>query len=258
MSRILITGCRGGIGLDAAIRLVKAGHFVYATVHKEKSVSELKKIFHPYSKNSLIEKLDITNSKDREKILDWDIDVLVNNAGIGDSGPLIEIDVQKIRDVFETNVFSAIELTQIALKKMIAKGSGRVVIVGSMYGLLPTPYLAPYGMSKFALENLAFSLRKELKPFGIYVVMVNPGSYNTGFNKKNIDKKYTWLDKNGLYKNHMDAIKKEEDLLYKLEVQNIEGISKQLVKAVVDKKPKKRYKAPLWQWLLIPVGRHFG
>ncbi|MBK8551644.1 MAG: SDR family NAD(P)-dependent oxidoreductase [Ignavibacteria bacterium] len=81
-----------------------------------------------------------------KKILNWDIDVLVNNAGIGDSGPLIEIDVNRIRNVMETNVFAAIELTQLAVKKMIARGSGRVVIVGSMYGLLPTP-------SQMALSN---------------------------------------------------------------------------------------------------------
>lgn len=255
MSKILITGCRGGIGLGAALQLAEAGHFIYATVEKEESIAELKKKLEPFAENTLVEKLDVTDPDDRKKILNWEIDVLVNNAGIGDSGPLIEIDVDRIRNVMETNVFAAIELTQIAVKKMIARGSGRVVIVGSMYGLLPTPYLAPYGMSKFALENIAYSLRIELKPFRIPVVMVNPGAYNTGFNKKNIDKKYEWLDKNGLYKDHLDSIKKADDQLISLEVQNTDGIIKQLVKAVTDKKPKKRYKAPYWQWLLIPVGK---
>ncbi len=255
MSKILITGCKGGIGLGAAIKLAEAGHFIYATVEHEESIPGLKQKLEPFAKNTLVEKLDITIPGDREKITEWEIDVLVNNAGIGDSGPLIEIDVQKIRKVLEVNVLSAIALTQLAVKKMIAKGSGRVVIVGSMYGLLPTPYLSPYGMSKFALENFAYSLRVELKPFGIPVVMVNPGAYNTGFNRKNIDKKYKWMDKDSLYKDQMDSIKKADDQLIKLEVQNTDGIVRQLVKAVTDKKPKKRYKAPLWQWLLIPVGK---
>lgn len=258
MSRILITGCRGGFGFAAALKLAEKGHFVYVTVHREDSVDELKKKLEPFAKNTLVEKLDVTVSKDREKILDWDIDVLVNNAGIGDSGPVIEMDVQRIRDVLETNVFSSLELTQLAVKKMIAKGSGRVVIIGSMYGLLPTPFLVPYGMSKFALENLAYSMRIELKPLGIPVVMVNPGAYDTGFNKKNIDKKYEWMNLNGLYKDHMDSIKKAEDQLYELQVKNIEGIVDQIVKACTDKKPKKRYKAPYWQWVLLPVGRSMG
>ena len=255
MSRILITGCKGGIGLGAASKLLKLDHFVYVTVHKEESVADVKKKLEPYAKNVLVEKLDITNSEDRGKILKWDFNVLVNNAGIGDSGPLVEIDVKKIRDAFETNVFSAIELTQIAVKKMIAQGNGRVVIIGSMYGLLPTPFLAPYGMTKFALEDMAFSLRTELKPFGIPVVMVNPGAYNTGFNEKNIKKKYEWFNENGLYKNHKDVIKKTEDQLLSFEVQSIEGIVDKVVKAVTAKRPKKRYAAPLRQWLLIPLGR---
>ncbi len=258
MSKILITGCRGGIGLAAALRLAEKGHFVYATVHREESVKDLEKKFEPFSKNSYITKLDITLPEDRNKILGWDIDVLVNNAAIGDSGPLIEIDVRKIRDVMETNLFSAIALTQLAVKKMISRGSGRVVIIGSVYGLVPTPFIAPYGMTKFALEDLAYSLRGELKPFGIPVVMVNPGAYDTGFNKKNIDKKYKWIPKDSLYKDKMGYIKKSEDQLYMFELKNIDGIVKQVVKAITDKKPKKRYKAPWWLWPLLPTGRKLG
>lgn len=258
MSNILITGCRGGIGLAAAVRLLKLGHKVYATVHREDSVPEVKKTVEPFGKNAIVEKLDITIVEDREKAAAWDIDVLINNAGIGDSGPLMEIDVQKIRDVFETNVIAAIELTQLAGKKMMLKGNGRIVIIGSMYGLSPTPFLAPYGMSKFALEDVAFSLRKELQPFGIYVVMVNPGAYDTGFNKKNINKKNKWMNENSLYKNNMGFIKKCDDTLIKLEVQNVDGIAKKVVKAAVANKPKHRYAAPWWQWIMIPFVRKFS
>jgi len=255
MSTILITGCRGGIGLATALQLLKLGHKVYVTVHHQDSIDPVKKIIEPFGSNAVVEKLDITNSSDREKTLDWDIDVLINNAGIGDSGPLIEIDVSRIRDVFETDVVSTIALTQVVGKKMIAKKRGRIIIIGSMYGLSPTPFIAPYGMSKFAQEDLAYSLRQELKPFGIYVVMINPGAYNTGFNKKNIDKKYEWLDNTSLYKNDMALIKKYENMLINLEVQNIEGIVKKVVKAAVATKPKKRYVAPWWQWVLLPFVR---
>ncbi|MFZ1321452.1 MAG: SDR family NAD(P)-dependent oxidoreductase [Ignavibacteria bacterium] len=258
MLRILITGCKGGIGFEAATKLLNKGHFVYVTVHREESVSEVKEKLKTFPDNYHVEKLDITEKTDREKILEWDLDVLVNNAGIGESGPLIEIDIDRVRKVMETNVFAALELTQIAVRKMIKNKKGRVVIIGSMYGLLPTPFIAPYGMSKFALENVAYSLRGELKPFNIPVVMVNPGAYDTGFNLKNVNKKYEWHDKNGLYKDHMDIIKKSEDQIFRLEVKNTDGISDKVVKAVTAKNPKKRYYAPLLQWFLIPIGKHIS
>lgn len=258
MLRILITGCKGGIGFEAATKLLNKGHFVYVTVHEEESVSEVKEKLKSFPNNYLVEKLDITEKTDREKILQWDLDVLVNNAGIGESGPLIEINIDRVRKVMETNVFAALELTQIAVRKMIENKKGRVVIIGSMYGLVPTPFLAPYGMSKFALENVAYSLRGELKPFKIPVVMVNPGAYDTGFNLKNVNKKYEWQDKNGLYKNNMELIKKSEDQIFRLEVKSTNGISDKVVKAVTAKNPKKRYYAPLFQWVLKSIGKHIS
>lgn len=255
MLKVLITGCRGGIGFEAATKLLKAGHFVYVTVHREESVPEVKEKLKQFEGNVHVEKLDVTVKEDREKILDWDIDVLVNNASLGDSGPLIEIDVQRVRNVLETNIFSTIALTQTAVKKMIENKKGRVVIIGSLYGMLPTPFLSPYGMGKFALENIAYSLRSELKCFGIPVVMVNPGAYNTGFNMKNIMKKYEWLNEKGLYKDHIDVIKKSEKDLLRFERQNTDKISGKVVKAVTAKNPKTRYVAPLLQYMLVPIGK---
>ena len=257
MLKVLITGCRGGIGFEAATKLLKAGHFVYVTVHREESLPEVKEKLKQFSTNVMVEKLDITLKEDREKILDWDLDVLVNNASLGDSGPLIEIDMNRVRTVLETNIFSTLELTQIAVKKMIENKKGRVVIIGSLYGMLPTPFLAPYGMGKFALENIAYSLRSELKCFGIPVVIVNPGAYNTGFNLKNIKKKYEWLNEKGLYKDHIDVIKKSEKDLLRFEHQNTDAISDKVVKAVTAKKPKRRYVAPLLQYMLVPVAKRF-
>ncbi|HMQ68804.1 MAG TPA: SDR family NAD(P)-dependent oxidoreductase [Ignavibacteria bacterium] len=255
MLRILFTGCRGGIGLQAAEKLLKAGHFVYVTVHEEESVPEVKKILEEYAENCHVEKLDITVSEDRNKIREWDLDVLVNNAAIGDSGPLAEIDPDRLRKVFETNVISAIEVTQIALQRMIKNKKGRIVFMGSMAGLLPTPFLAPYAMSKFTLESVVFSLRTELKPFSIPVVMINPGSYKTGFNEKNINRKYEWFNHDGIYKDHISAIKKAEMQILGLEVSDLNSISDKVVEAVTDKHPKRRYEAPWWQWIFVPLGR---
>lgn len=258
MANILITGCRGGIGRNVACKLLKRGHKVYATVHTEDSIDDLRLVLKQYGENFVVEKLDITEANDINKTDEWDIDVLINNAAVGDSGPLAEIDPERVKAVFETNLFSTLQLTQRVLPKMITKGDGRILFMGSMAGLIPTPFYAPYAMTKFALESVTFSLRTELKPFGIKVIVINPGSYNTGFNRKNLDKKYDWMNMNGLYKNHMGYIREEEEKIIKYELQSTDSIAKQIVKAVEARSPKRRYVAPKWQWFFLPIIRRFG
>ena len=258
MASILITGCKGGIGLDVACRLLKRGHRVYATVHRESSVDELRTVLTSFGENFVVEELDVTAVTDVNKVDEWDIDVLINNAAIGDSGPLAEIDPQRVSAVFETNVFSALRLTQKVLPKMITTGEGRIVFMGSMAGLIPMPFYAPYAMTKSALESVASSLRTELKPFGIKVVLINPGGYNTGFNQKNLAKKYEWMDANGLYKDHMEYVREAGERLIKREVQDTGSIAKQVVKAVESRRPKRRYVAPKWEWIFLPLVRRFG
>ena len=141
---------------------------------------------------------------------------------------------------------------------MIAKGGGRIVFMGSMAGLIPTPFYAPYAMTKFALESVAFSLRTELKPFGIKVIVINPGAYNTGFNERNLAKKYEWMNANGLYKDHMAYVRQEEETLIKRELQSTQSIAKQVVRAVEAPRPKRRYVAPKWEWVFLPIVRRFG
>ena len=151
MANVLITGARRGIGFDVACRLAQGGHRVYATVHSAASVAALRNDLSIYGDRVRVEKLDICDPADCARALDWDIDVVVNNAAIGDSGPLLEIDADRVRKVFETNVHATLALTQMLVRQMIAKGKtdgrGRVVLIGSMAGLIPTPYLAPYAMT---------------------------------------------------------------------------------------------------------------
>jgi short-subunit dehydrogenase len=133
------------------------GHKVYATVHRESSINDVRTILASLGDNFVVDKLDVTDASDVNKVDDWDIDVLVNNAAIGDSGPLAEIDLQRVKAVFETNVFSTLRLAQKVVARLIGNGEGRIVFTGSMAGLIPTPFYAPYAMTKFALESLAFS-----------------------------------------------------------------------------------------------------
>ena len=91
--------------------------------------------------------------EDRKKIVDYDIDVLINNAGMGESGSLAEIDVKKIRNNFEVNVFGPLELTQLALKKMVKKDSGTVIFIGSLVGRIAFPFLGSYCMTVFSFRR---------------------------------------------------------------------------------------------------------
>lgn len=256
--KILITGCKGGIGLDAARRLAARGHTIFATVHSEASIGSVKAAFGADAVNVTVEKLDVAEAADRERVAKWDIDVLINNAAIGDSGPLAEIDLARVKRVLDVNVFGTLELTRTFIPRWAERKNGRIVFIGSMAGLMPTPFLAPYGMSKFALESVAFSLRTELKPFGIAVVMVNPGGYNTEFNQKNIGKKYDWISNSVLYRDHMDVIKKAEGMIIRSELQDTSSIARQIVRAVEDRKPKRRYVAPIWQWWAVPLLREIA
>lgn len=257
MASVLITGCRGGIGLDVARRLLERGHTVYATVHREISINDVRTALQSYGETFVVEKLDITEASDINKVDNWDIDVLINNAAIGDSGALAEIDLERVKAVCETNVFSALRLTQRVVPKFIAKGQGRIIFMGSMAGLVPTPFYAPYGMTKFALESVASSLRTELQPFGIKVIIINPGVYKTGFNESFMSQKYEWMNAQGLYKDHM-AFVRRKDWVMKLELSSTWSVARQVVKAVEARWPKRRYVAPTGEWVFLPLLRWFG
>ena len=258
MKKILITGARGGIALDATKRLLDNGHTVYATVHFEYDVASLKEKLSSYGERAIVEKLDILDQDDREKVNQWDIDVLINNAAIGDSGPLAEIPIERVRDVIETNVIATLQITQNVLVQMKKKRQGQVVFISSLAGMMPTPFLSPYALTKHALESITGSLRVELKSFGINVTSINPGGYNTGFNKKNIEKKYEWLDESSMPAAERKRMKFEESFIYGFEMKSTTSIAKKVVKAVEARCPAKRYTAPWWQALGVFFIRLFS
>jgi NAD(P)-dependent dehydrogenase (short-subunit alcohol dehydrogenase family) len=120
---------------------------------------------------------------DIKHALTWDFDVLVNNAGIGEGGPIAEIPLDIVRRNFEVNVFGPLALTQSVVKKWVAgKIQGKVVFISSMGGLFSPPGFAAYAATKHALEAIAEAMPPELHPFGIQVQTINPGAFLTGFN----------------------------------------------------------------------------
>jgi short-subunit dehydrogenase len=109
------------------------------------------------------------------------VDVLVNNAGYGAMGPLVELPLDELRRQFETNVFAVVALVQAAVPGMVARGGGRIVNIGSVSGVMPTPFSAAYCATKAAVHALSDSLRVELAPFGISVITVQPGGIRSQF-----------------------------------------------------------------------------
>ena len=256
--KILITGTRGGIGLETALQLSARGHDVIATVHHEQDIQAVQQAADHRGLSLTVEKFNILNQHDRDSFIERPIDVLINNAAIGETGPLIEIPMDRVRRNFETNVFATLELSQLFAKKMLDRGNGTIVIVGSLGGRLSMPFMGPYVMTKFALEAAIDALRIELRPLGIKVSIIEPGAYATGFNEKMHAKKYEWLSEDSAYFNHGKYIRFFEQSNLRLQSRNIPRIARQVVRAAVARRPRARYVAPWWQGAGVRLLRMLG
>lgn len=266
MKKVFITGSGSGLGKMAAIVLARRNHSVYASVHYKNQIASLESFARNENLNLYPFKLDILNSKERNRILNYDIDVLICNAAIGNSGSVSDINISKIIDVFNTNVFCNLDMIQLALKNMIKnKKEGRIIIISSLVGRIPMPFLSPYCSSKFALEGFATCLRQEMKILNmlsgcnIKVVLIEPGAYATGFNKENNDKKYEWMYDNSYFSEYTDIIRQKEIKIWNfLEQKPYDTIIRKYIKAVESNNPKFRYSAPWWQTFFIQLCRIFG
>lgn len=252
MKKILITGATSGI-MKELIKRIKDDYLIYATTHTVKELKNIKKI---YINDNNIEcfKLDITNNKDLEKIKELEIDVFLSNAAINNSGSIINMDIDKVIDNYNVNVFSNIKLIQIVLKNMIKKDSGKIIIISSISSLMPISFTGSYSSTKASLNNIAICLNKELKYItsNVKVTLILPGMYNTGFNKLMFDNKYN-IDFDNLFKEELEMIKLKENLILKLiEKNNLNSIIKQIEKAIKYDN-KFIYKAPLNQYIISKI-----
>lgn len=193
---ILITGAGSGFAEAAAIGMAQAGHKIIATAQISPQVAALRqKAVELGLDNLRVEKLDLHDPFDVAFAHTFDVDVLWNNAGVGESGPVSEIPVELVRRNYETNVFKPLELTQGFIKRWIAEGKkGKVVFTSSMGGLFTPAGWGTYVSTKHALESIAEAISQEVAPFGIKVQTINPGAYLTGFNETMADTAFRWLD----------------------------------------------------------------
>ncbi|MGP4075454.1 SDR family oxidoreductase [Halobacillus sp. K22] len=191
---IFITGAGSGLGKGTALGLAKKGHHVIAAVEIISQITSLKEAASEAGVELEIIKLDIKNKRDQQLINEYDYDIFVANAAIGEGGPIAEIPVDRVRDIFETNVFSTLENAQIAAKKFVEKKAGKIVFLSSIAGVVGMPYLGPYVASKHAVEAMAKTMKAELEEFNVQVATINPGPYETGFNDRMFEEKHKWYD----------------------------------------------------------------
>lgn len=178
---VLITGCSSGIGRASADLLVKAGHTVYATARRTETLAELE------AAGARVLALDVTSEDSMAAAVEHieaehgRVGTLVNNAGYGEYGTIEEADLDRVRKMFETNVFGLARLTQLVLPGMRRAHRGRVINIGSMGGRMTFPVGGYYHATKYAVEAITDALRNEVRRFGIDVVLIEPGMTRTGF-----------------------------------------------------------------------------
>jgi NAD(P)-dependent dehydrogenase (short-subunit alcohol dehydrogenase family) len=243
---IVITGTSSGIGKACALHLAKEGFNVYAGVRKQADGDNLKNeasdrltpiILDVADENSIIKAASII-----EKETDGNLFGLINNAGIGRGGALEVTPIAEIRKLMEINVIGLLAVTQTFIP-MLRKSKGRIINIGSTSSMLAIPGASVYCASKFAVRAITDSLRVELKPFGMSVILVAPGAVESEIWKKG--KAY----KNEMRKNVKPEIARLYVTLIKFgdkmndEIKKIpaDEVAKAVAHAFTSKKPKRYY-----------------
>lgn len=249
--KVLITGATSGIGYTLTKKLIKKGHYVYLCVHSKKEVitatEKIKDI--DYQDRVSVMKLDITDKKDRNLITKLDIDCLVNQAGIGIGGSLLNLKVEDIRENFEVNFFGTLELTKLYINTRHNK-KGKVLITSSLAGIIPIPFLGSYCATKASLLTIATCLKQELKKtnLNIKIKLIEPGAYFTGFNQIMLENKE--LLNNKIYIEDIESIIGNQKKIFSLiEKKRLNSIVTKMINAIESNNNKLIYRAPLIQVL---------
>lgn len=256
MKKILFTGARSGIASSVIEKLLSDDFYIYVTVHTFEEEKSVKDKYLGY-KNVECFKLDVTNKSDREKLKGLDIDIVVLNAAVGYGGSLIEIPINRVRENYEVNVFSNLEIIQIISSNMIKKKNGKIIIMSSIAGIMPIEFLGSYCSSKSSLIMIAKILRREfsLLDCDIKIKLIEPGVYKTGFNE-------VMLENKDLSSSHFeklqDKIKFKEYILFDLMGKSdLDSISKKIINAIKSDSNRFIYSAPTSQKVFVKLYQMF-
>jgi len=185
--RVLITGCSTGIGAATALLLAQRGKHVVATARRIETLVPLEQEARRLRATLFATALDVTDDASRRAAFRFaeeklgGVDILINNAGYGQMGPVEAVPLELTRGQFETNVFGLLEMCQLVLPGMRARGYGKIVNISSIVGKISLPMGGVYSASKFAVEGLTDALRIEVAPFGVQVILILPGPIKTEF-----------------------------------------------------------------------------
>lgn len=248
----IVTGASSGIGKQAVIRFLKEGYEVYAGARRLEAMRDIEQ------QGAILYPLDVTKGESIDAFVaqvvtrSLRIDVLVNNAGYGLYGSVEEVPLDVARDQMEVNVFGLAHMIQATLPIMRRQGSGRIINISSIGGKIWTPLGAWYHTSKFAVEGFSDSLRNEVRPFGIDVVVIEPGAIKTEWSSiaiENVQK----MSGNGPYREHAEATAR----LFKLESASAspQVVVDAIYRAASVRHPKARYVAPFSVNIIVAIRR---
>lgn len=252
--KILITGASSGIGHDLAKVLAFRGHRVYACCH---TVSQVKMMSFKKEENIEYLKLDITNPSDYEIVSNLGIDCLVNLAGMGVGGSLLDLNMEDVRKNFEVNVFGTLALSQYFLHYCFDEARiGKILITSSLVGELPIPFTGCYAATKASLTMIGKILKWELKIAGwkdMKVRLILPGAYRTGFNQQMLN----YIDKSKFFKSAEDCFYGMRFLFSLAEKKTTHSIVNKMVKAIESESSRLVYVAPCSQNVMTRLYRIF-
>jgi short-subunit dehydrogenase len=256
----IVTGASAGIGEATARMLAGEGASVVLVARRKERLDALKHEIEQAGGRALAVAADITSAADRERIVRetlsrFDrIDALVNNAGYGQRGPIEVVPIEAIRQNFETNLFSLIALTQLVIPIMRSRQSGRIVNISSVAGRLARPLSSIYDATKHALEAISDGMRGELAPFGIKVVVIEPGFIITEFLGVANEAARPIIEQDSPYKPFFESSAEGFKRMRKM-AGRPEDIAELVVKAVTLDSPRARYAAPRHARLAIAAKR---
>lgn len=243
----IVTGSSSGIGYATSLLLARNRFHTYATMRNTEKSADIQEIANKEKLPLQVIQLDVNddasirNSIKRVERENERIDVLVNNAGYGLVGAFEDLSVEEIKSQFETNFFGVIRLTQQVLPIMRKQKSGTIVNVSSGAGRIGFPAMSAYVSSKFALEGLSESMSYELEPFGIKVIIIEPGVIRTNFKKNSVMSKKS-LD-NSSISPYSSIIQKIDSSISSIieHATRPEEVAKAILHAITSNNPELRY-----------------
>jgi NAD(P)-dependent dehydrogenase (short-subunit alcohol dehydrogenase family) len=243
----VISGSSSGIGLETSLALARNGFLTYATMHNLKKADSINILADKERIPIKVIQLDVTDDKsvnDAIQTITSDagrIDVLVNNAGYGLFGAFEDLSIGEIKDVYETNFFGLVRLTQAVIPMMRKQQSGRIVNLSSGAGIFGFPGGSAYVSSKFTVEGLSESISYELEPFGIKVILVEPGFIKTNFGQAMVIAKKS-QDPNSQYSQMMQKVAANSSSMAD-NAAPADLVANVILEAVTSKEPNLRYLA---------------